>query len=103
MELMSYAVYKDGDGNTIKTAEIADKYARERIAYMEQNGTGGGSGSGGEDPAAAASYAAQAEQSANAAKSSANAAKASEDNAAAALADMQALIEGISDGDEVTY
>ena len=54
MELMSYAVYKDGNGDTIKTAEIADAAARRRIALLEANGGGtggGGTGVPGEDGA----------------------------------------------------
>lgn len=83
MELMSYAIYKDGDGNTIKTAEIADKYARERIATLETNGGGTGGGTGtGEDPTEAATYAEQAKESAEQAAASAEAAATSEANAA---------------------
>lgn len=76
MESMSYAVYKDGNGNIIKTAEIADAEARRRIAVLEANGGGTGGGGTGEYPTAAAAYAAQAEQSANTAKASAEAAEA---------------------------
>lgn len=98
MELMSYAVYKDGNGDTIKTAEIADAAARRRIAVLEANGGGTGGGGTGEDPTAAATYAEAAAQSATTASSAATTAGQKATAAAASATAAQEAADSIGGG-----